>query len=518
MTADHITAFAQSKPDQPALIQDDLILTWADYDSRRELVARALESDGVAAGDSVALYEVNSVDYFVLLSAVQLIGATAIQLNWRLTAEELRYVLENSDAGTVLVNDAFLPIVDDMVERSTVKRWILIGDSSRPWAQNLNTLLDDVRAALPAQREPVAPGATMIYTGGTTGKPKGVRREAFSPESVDPSVIESMGAWMHAMRLDLPHTHLVTAALYHQGPIGYASMALRAGGAVVVMHKFDPEEALRLIETYRCTSTFMPPVVAKRVLDLPSEVRQKYDTSSLEVFVVTAGPVPQSLKEDILDAFGPVYYEAYSSTETAMSATALTPADVRGHPGSCGRVIAGPRFTIRDAAGQLLPAGQRGLVCCPNQRGAFAGYHKDPELSKEVFLDEFLTVGDVGYLDEDGFLYIVDRTRDMIISGGTNIYSAEIENVLHEHPAVRDVAVFGVPDAEWGERVHVAVQLKPGAALTLAELQAFARQHLAGYKIPRAMSLHDEFPRDAAGKLTKRTLKEPFWREGSARL
>jgi acyl-CoA synthetase (AMP-forming)/AMP-acid ligase II len=515
MPVDHISAYAEAKPDQPALIQDGLILTWADYALRRAHIASALEFAGVAVGDTVALYEVNSVDYFVILSAIQRLGATAVQVNWRLTAEELAYVLENSDASAVIVNDEFLPVVDRVVDRSTIRRWIIVGDDRRPWADNLGQLLDQIRE-LPVVERANAPGATMIYTGGTTGKPKGVKRDAFSPESVDPAVIEAMTAWMRTMKLDLAHTHLVTAALYHQGPIGYANMALAAGGTVVVMRKYEPEEALRLIEKFKCTSTFMPPVVAKRLLDLPAEVRQKYDVSSLEVFVVTAGPVPQKLKEDILDAFGPVYFEAYSSTETATCATALTPQDVRRRPGSCGRVVAGTPFSIRDESGTLLPVGQRGLICCPNHRGAFVGYHKDPELSKEVIFDEFLTVGDIGYLDEDGFLYIVDRGRDMIISGGTNIYSAEIENVLHAHPAIADVAVFGVPDEAWGERVHAAVQLKPGRRLELTELQDFARQRLAGYKVPREMSVHAQFPRDAAGKLTKKPLREPFWRSTPA--
>lgn len=515
MPVDHISSFAETKPDQPALIQDGLTLTWADYASEREQIANALESAGVGPGVAVALYEVNSVHYFVILSAIQRLGATAVQVNWRLTAEELSYVLENSDASVVVVNDEFLPVVDRMVDRSGIDRWIIVGEGRRPWADNLSELVDQVRDAPRVERANTS-GATMIYTGGTTGKPKGVRREAFTPEAVDPAVIEAMTAWMRTMKLDLPHTHLVTAALYHQGPIGYASMALAAGGAVVVMRKYEPEQALRLIEKFRCTSTFMPPVVAKRLLDLPTAVRQRYDVSSLEVFVVTAGPVPQKLKEDILDAFGPVYYEAYSSTETATCATALTPQDVRRRPGSCGKVVAGTPFSIRDHSGSVLPPGQRGLICCPNHRGTFVGYHKDPELSKEVIVDDFLTVGDVGYLDEDGFLYIVDRERDMIISGGTNIYSAEIENVLHAHPAIADVAVFGVPDEAWGERVHVAVQLKPGHRLELAELQDFARERLAGYKVPREMSLHAQFPRDAAGKLTKKPLREPFWRSSSA--
>jgi long-chain acyl-CoA synthetase len=509
---DHVSTFAESKPDEPALIQDDLVLTWAQYASRRDLIARGLQASGVSPGDSVAIYEVNSVDFLVVLNAVQAIGATGIPVNWRLSAEEVLYVLDNSDAVAAFVNESNLPLVDEIVEQSAVRQWIVLGDGTRPWAEHVDDLLARGHDA-PVLTGDAAPGATMMYTGGTTGRPKGVRRQAFSDGTVDTSVLEAMGAWTHTMRLDLAHTHLVTAALYHQGPVGYATLALVAGGTAVIMRKFDPEEALRLIEQHRCTSTFMPPVVAKRVLDLPEDVRRKYDTSSLEVMVVTAGPVPQKLKLDILDAFGPVYYEAYSSTETALCATALTPADVRARPGSCGRAVAGAGFTIRDEHGNELPTGERGLICCRNQPGVFDGYHKDPELTKDVIRDEWLTVGDVGYMDDDGFLYIVDRVRDMIISGGTNIYSAEIENVLHEHPAIRDVAVFGVPDEEWGERVHAAVQLKAGESLTLEELQEFARRRLAGYKIPRGLSVHDDFPRDAAGKLAKRRLRAPFWPE-----
>jgi long-chain acyl-CoA synthetase len=507
--ADKFDSYAASRPEQPALIQDDRSVTWAQWARRRDIIARGLQQCGVGAGDAVALYETNSIEYFIVLSAIQATGATAIQVNWRLTAEVVLYVLDNSDAVAAFVSERFVSVIDDLVNRSRIGVWVLIGDATRPWAQTLEDLEEKATSAPPLRPVDV-PGATMIYTGGTTGRPKGVMRPAMTPANVDTKVIEAIVAFVHTMRLDLPHTHLVTSALYHAGPMGYATLALNAGGTAVIMDRFDAEEAYRLIATHRCTSTFMPPVVAKRMLDVPEEVRRKYDVSSLEVFVVTAGPVPQQLKEDILDRFGAVYYEAYSSTETGLCATALTPADVRARPGSCGRVVAGESFTIRDERGDELPCGEPGLVCVPNRRGVFTGYHKDPELSKEVILNDWLTVGDIGYMDDDGFLYIVDRARDMIISGGTNIYSAEIENVLHGHPALSDVAVFGVPDDDWGERVHVAVQLKPGASVTLEEVQQFCRPRLAGYKIPRELSLHTEFPRDAAGKLMKRILREQF--------
>jgi long-chain acyl-CoA synthetase len=504
---DFVDTYASARPDDVALIDPDGTLTWGELAERRELVARGLRDAGIAPGETVALYETNSTEYFVLLGAVQRIGATAVQVNWRSAPDEVRHVLDDSGAVAVLVHESFLPVVDDVVDHVAIRNWWIRGDAVRPWAGAVEDLV-----AAGAGAEPVDPsielGASMLYTGGTTGRPKGVRRPAMTPQTLDPSIAEDVGAFMHTMHLDLPHVHLVTAALYHAGPMGYATMALAAGGKAVIMRKFDAETAYALIEEHGCTSTFMPPVIAKRMLDVPAEVRAKYDVSSMDVFLVTAGPVPQKLKEDILDAFGPVYYEAYGTTETSYYATALTPADVRGHKSSCGRVVAGPNFTIRDEHGEL-PVGEVGLVCWPYAPTAFPGYHNDDEMTRSVFIEDgWITVGDVGRTDEEGFLYIVDRARDMIISGGSNIYSAEIEGVLHEHPAIADVAVFGVPDEEWGERVHAALQLHTGTELSLEDLQAFARTKLAGYKVPRQLSLHDTFPRDAAGKLAKRSLRD----------
>ena len=495
---DYVDAYAESKPDAPALIQDDRVLTWAQYASRRDLIARGLQASGVSSGDSVAVYEVNSVDYFVVMNAVQAIGATAIPVNWRLSADEVLYVLDNSDSVAAFVNESYLPLVDAIVDRSSVRQWIVLGDETRPWADNVDELIArggrraDLGGGSGTGRDDDVHGRNDGEAQG--GPSAGVRRRHHrhlggrGDGGLGPHDATRSPAHPPRNRRALP-----------PGAGRLRDARPPPGGTAVIMRKFDPEAALRLIEKHRCTSTFMPPVVAKRVLDLPEDVRKKYDTSSLEVVVVTAGPVPQKLKEDILDTFGPVYYEGYTATETALCATALTPADVRARPGSCGRTVAGAGFTIRDDDGNEVARGERGLVCCPNQPGVFDGYHKDPELSKDVIRDEWLTVGDVGYMDADGFLYIVDRVRDMIISGGTNIYSAEIENVLHEHPAIRDVAVFGVPDDEWGERVHAAVQLKAGKGITLEELQEFARRRLAGYKIPRELSVHEEFPRTRPG-------------------
>ena len=281
-------------------------------------------------------------------------------------------------------------------------------------------------------------------------------------------------------------------------------------GAVVVMPRFDPEEALRLIARHRCTSTFMAPTLVQRVVDLPEAVRARYDVASLRVLVVAAAPCPMRVKEAALACFGPVLWEFYGSTELSIN-TVLRPEDVLRKPGSCGRAAPGVELAILDDAGRPVPPGTPGELYVRRFGGMFDGYYKDAAATREAERGEWATVGDVAYVDAEGFVYICDRKRDMIISGGVNIYPAEVEDVLHRHPAVADVAVFGVPDDEWGERVHAAVRLREGATLAAPEVVDFARRHLAGYKVPREVSFHADFPRDTAGKLLKRLLRDPYW-------
>jgi acyl-CoA synthetase (AMP-forming)/AMP-acid ligase II len=342
----------------------------------------------------------------------------------------------------------------------------------------------------------------MIYTGGTTGRPKGAIRGA-----VDPQVTMR---FLEALDLAEPHVHLAAGPLYHSAPGSFAMTTQMFGGTVVVMKKFDPEEALRLIQTHRCTSTFMAPTLVKRIVDLPEATRARYDVSSMRVLVVAAAPCPMRVKEQAMEYFGPALYEFYGSTELSVN-TILRPEDVLRKPGSCGRAAPGIELAILDDDGTPLPMGEPGELYIRRYPGVFDGYYRNPQATQETQRGDWLSVGDVAYVDAEGFYYICDRKRDMIISGGVNIYPAEIEDALHRHPQVEDVAVFGVPDDEWGERVHAAVQPRSGAALTADDVIAFARRHLADYKAPREVSFHSGFPRDAAGKLIKRVLREPYW-------
>src|SRR5207244_722447 len=326
-----------------------------------------------------------------------------------------------------------------------------------------------------------------IYTGGTTGRPKGALRTA-----TDPTVARR---YMELFGLAEPHVHLVAGPLYHSAPGSFAQFTHAFGGTVVVMRKFDPEDALRAIERHRCTSTFMAPTLVKRIVDLPASVRARYDVSSMRALVVAAAPCPMRVKEEALRYFGPVLYEFYGSTELGIN-TVLLPEEVLRKPGSCGRAAPGLELAILDDDGGPAPPGTPGELYVRRFPGMFDGYYKDPGATRDAQRGEWASVGDVAYVDAEGFVFICDRKRDMIISAGVNIYPAEIEDALHRHPDIQDVAVFGVPDDDWGERVHAAVQLQPGARLTAEEVMAFARRHVAGYKVPREVSFHEDFPRD----------------------
>jgi acyl-CoA synthetase (AMP-forming)/AMP-acid ligase II len=508
---DAIAIHAASKPDATALIEGDRSLTWGQYAPQRNRLAHGLRGLGVEPGQRVVLWAPNSIEYLLGGAAAGAAGCVAVPMNHRLTAGEAAYVLDDSDAVAAFVGDPYLAVADEVRRAGTapgVQHWILTGEERRPWA----THIEDLVAA--GRPEPVVLdagdggglGGSMAYTAGTTGKPKGALRT-----SIDPSVALR---WLNAMDLaDPDHVHLVAGPLYHSAPAAFAYLTQVMGGTCVIMPKFAAEEALRLIETHRITSTFMAPILLKRILALPKEVRARYDVSSMRSLVVGGAPCPNPVKEDALAYFGPVLYEFYGSSELGIN-TVLAPADVLRKPGSCGQPV-GVEVAILDDDGEAVPAGEPGTLYVRRYGGMFDHYHKKPEAMAEAARGEWVSVGDVAYVDDEGFVYICDRKRDMIISGAVNIYPAEIEDVLHRHPAVADVAVFGVPDEEWGERVHAAVQLEAGETLTAAELRAFAREHMADYKVPREISFHDDFPRDSAGKLVKRLLRDPYW-EGHA--
>jgi fatty-acyl-CoA synthase/long-chain acyl-CoA synthetase len=497
---DLVAAHAAKHPERAAVIEADRTLTWAEYLQTRNRLANALAARGIGAGQHVVVYAHNSVENLVAGAALRALGAIPVPMNHRLTAEEVAYILDNSDATAAFVGDAFLPMAERVRGGARVERWITLGAERRPWAEALDDLLSRASDAPPA---PAAVGGSMVYTAGTTGKPKGALRRVTDPAVILPRLAE-------LDCLDPAHVHLVAGPLYHSAPGGFALYAHLVGNTVVVMRKFDPEDALRLIARHRCTTTFMAPTLLKRIVDLPADVRARYDVSSMRSLVVAAAPCPMRVKEQALAMFGPVLYEFYGSTELGVN-TILRPEDVLRKPGSCGRAVSGVELAILDDDGRPVAPGTPGELFVRRHGGVFDEYYRNPAATAQTARGEWMSVGDVAWMDPEGFVYICDRKRDMIISGGVNIYPAEIEDALHRHPAVEDVAVFGVPDAEWGERVHAAVQLRPGMSVSDREVMDFCRAHLADYKTPREVSFHHDFPRDTAGKLVKRLLREPHW-------
>ena len=500
---DFVSLHAQSKPDAVAQIEDDRRLTWRELLSRRNRVAGALAKLGVGRGEHVIVYAPNSLECLLASAATRAANAVPVPMNHRLVAEEVSYILENSDAVAAFVDGPYVAIADEVRHRAEkIRHWILLSGERSSWATSLDELLE--QDAEPPPADPAQGlGGSMIYTGGTTGRPKGALRAA--------SDVQVTLSYMRALdMIHDPQVHLVAGPLYHSAPGSFALFSAVIGGTVVVMRRFDPERALHLIQTHRVTSTFMAPALVKRIVDLPESVRARYDVSSMRSLVVAAAPCPMRVKEEALRYFGPCFYEFYGSTELGIN-TILRPEDVLKKPGSCGRAAPGLEIALLDDDGNPVPEGEPGELYVRRFGGMYDEYYKNPDATRQTRRGDWYSVGDVARVDADGFYTLCDRKRDMIISAGVNIYPAEIEDALHRHPAVDDVAVFGVPDDDWGERVHAAVRLRTGHTLTADELTAFARRHLADYKVPREVSFPEDFPRDSAGKLVKRLLRDAYW-------
>jgi acyl-CoA synthetase (AMP-forming)/AMP-acid ligase II len=508
---DVIATHAAAKPDAVALVEGERRWTWREYLERRNRLASSLGRLGVKSSEHAVVYAQNSLEVLLATAAARAIGAAPVMMNHRLVADEVLYILDDSDAAVVFAGDAFVPTIEQGRGRTrTVRRWVLLEEERRDWADGLGDLLAAGRDEMPVVDAAQGLGGSMIYTGGTTGRPKGAFRRA-----TDPSITLT---YMKALDMvHEGHVHLVAGPLHHSAPSGFALFAQLVGATVVVMRKFDAEQALALIERHRVTSTFMAPTLVKRIVDLPDAVKQRHDVSSMRALVVAGAPCPMRVKEQAMEYLGPVLFEFYGSTELSIN-TILRPEDVLRRPGSCGRAAPGVELALLDADGHPVPDGQPGELHVRRFPGTFEGYWKNERATREMERGEWLSVGDVAWRDAEGFVYICDRKRDMIISGGVNIYPAEIEDVLHRHPDIEDVAVFGVPDDEWGERVHAAVQPRAGVRLDAEDVRRFARERMADYKVPRAVSFHADFPRDAAGKLIKRVLRDPHWAGRGARI
>jgi long-chain acyl-CoA synthetase len=497
-------------------------LTTAELMARAAQAASGFESLGVKAGDGVALYVRNDFAFFEASTAAAMLGAYPVAVNWHYTADEANYLLEDSGVKVLVIHaDLLAPIRAAVPAGVTVlvvptpeeirsvyglsDATCAIGDGALVW--------DDWRAGFaPRQGPPTQMPTAIIYTSGTTGRPKGVRRPMATPaegEAIGRMLALSYGFGPY---LETPEK-IVTAVvgpIYHSAPNGHASYAFRIGANIAIMTRFDPEGLLALIEARRITHLNMVPIMFNRLLKLPAEVRGKYDLSSLKFVAHAAAPVSPPIKRAMIEWWGPVINEYYGSTEMG-NVTFCTAEEWLAHPGTVGRPMPGSEVRVVDADGNTLPPRGVGEVIGRTPGLPDFTYQNDHAKRLRMEKQGLITPGDVGYFDEDGFLYLCDRMNDMIISGGVNIYPAEIEAELHKMPEVADCAVFGIPDDEFGESVCAVVQPQPGATIGESDVKAYLRAHVAGFKVPRTVAFSDTLPREDSGKIFKRKLREPYW-------
>jgi long-chain acyl-CoA synthetase len=504
----------------------------ADLNIRIARAAAGLESLGVGAGDGVAIYLRNDFPFFEASGAAGALGAYAVAVNWHYTIDEARYLFEDSAAKVVVIHaDLLGPVrraIPDGVKVLVVPTppeiqtayGLADGDCAVPEGLTDWNLWRD--AFDPRTAPPLAAPNAIIYTSGTTGRPKGVKRPALDAEhqaAVTRMLAQSYGFTDYLDPASGRSTaEIVTAVvgpIYHSAPNAHANFAFRNGANVILTPRFDAEALLRLIEARRITHLNMVPIMFNRLLKLPEAVRARYDVSSLRFVAHAAAPVSPPIKRAMIEWWGPVINEYYGSTEMG-NVTFCTAGEWLAHPGTVGRRMPGALVRVVDTDGNDAPPGTPGEVIGRQPGMGEFTYQNDPAKRRAMEKQGLITPGDIGYFDADGFLYLCDRANDMIISGGVNIYPAEIEAHLHKMPQVADCAVFGIPDEDYGEAICAVVQPQPGAAPTEADVKAFLRLHVAGYKVPKRVDFAADLPREDSGKIFKRKLRAPYW-EGAGR-
>jgi acyl-CoA synthetase (AMP-forming)/AMP-acid ligase II len=501
-----------TEPDKTAIVMDASTerTSYAQLEERSVRLANALRARGLRRGDVVAIMSENHIRYFEAYWAAIRSGLYITPINRHLKAGEISYQLSDSGAAALVASHAFAAMAAGALAQAPGVRVRLMWDGVADGFESYEAALN---AASPVQSEPMPLGEAMVYSSGTTGRPKGIARPLRDIDLASPEHAGTGALARLILRMSEKSVYLCPAPLYHSAGLIWSAGVHELGATLVVMEKFDPGRLLALIERERVTHVQVVPTMLVRVLKLGREVRDQYDLSSLECVVTAAAPCPADVKRQMIDWLGPIVDEYYAMTE-GSGLTFISARDWLAHPGSVGKPITGVPH-VCDELGADLPAGEPGLVYFEQPTAPFE-YHGDPEKtrnSRHPDHQNWTAVGDVGYLDEEGYLYLTDRQSFMIISGGVNIYPAEIEDALVMHPAVLDVAVFGVPDPEMGEFVQAVVQIMPGftAGAELAEeLRDYVRGRVASYKVPRRVDFLDELPRLPTGKLAKAALRAQF--------
>jgi long-chain acyl-CoA synthetase len=493
-----------------------------DINRRISQAAAGFQSIGIAAGDGVALCLRNDIPFFEAGMGAGQIGAYPVAVNWHYTLDEFRYLMVDSGAKALVIHADLLALLWEAIPDGVTVLAVPVPEEVRTaygLGKDAVEIPQDVlnwetwrESFVPRGAPPADIPSTIIYTSGTTGRPKGVERGQLTPEQAAAFAAMLARSYGFAALLDNP-LEIVTAVVgpvYHSAPNAHANFSFKTGANIVVTPRFDPEGLLQLIEKRRITHLNMVPIMFNRLLKLPDEVRRKYDLSSLRFVAHAAAPCAPDVKRAMIEWWGPIINEYYGTTEIA-NVTFCTATEWLAHPGTVGRVTADADVRILDAAGHEVPRGTIGHVAARIPGIGDFTYHGDDAKRRAAEKSGLISPGDIGYLDQDNFLFLCDRANDMIISGGVNIYPAEIEAQLYVMPKLADCAVFGIPDEEYGESVCAVVQPQPGAELTEADVLNFLTGKIASYKMPRRVEFESNLPREDSGKIFKRKLRQPYW-------
>lgn len=492
--------------DEAALVWSGGSISWIEFERRVRRIANGLAARGLGPGDRVSVMAGNVPHYVELIVGCMRAGVMMVPINWHLAIPEAEYILSDCGARMAFADIENAATLRAAAERAGVDSVLVFGEDYEAWRD------------AQADSEPAndLAGGPMFYTSGTTGRPKGVWRPTYQIPAR-----QAWDNWREAGAMwgfDGPGNHLIATPIYHAAPYACIAFALAHGQTVVVQAKFEAERFLADVEAHAINTAHIVPTQMIRLLRLPEAIKARHDLSSLTQIFHGAAPCPPWVKRGMIEWFGPVIIEYFASSEGTGPVIA-TSEDWLRKPGTVGRCPKEIEISVVGENGEDLPAGEVGTFYFRHVGRPPPDYHNAPEKTAESRLpDGRFTVGDVGWIDGDGYVFLADRKIDMIISGGSNIYPAEVEAALSAHPEVADCAVFGVPDPEWGEQVKAAVQLAEGVDLDQDALIAWCRDRIAAYKCPKSIDLLDSLPREASGKLKKRLLREPYWRDQGARI
>ncbi len=478
--------------------------TFAELLDRSHRFASLLRHDaGLEPGGHISLLMGNRVEVIELLLGAVLAGQWVTPINWHLAEEEIDYVVGNSDCSVLISDDQYAPIAQKVTSERPKTKVIQVGEE-------LDRLLDGIRPR-PLDLEAPA-GGNMIYTSGTTGRPKGVKRAPAA--SVGAALVHhtQMGT---AVGLDGSGPHLITGPMYHAAPLMFSVYDNANGAPILIMPQWNESQALDLLMQREVAHAHFVPTMFVRLLRLPESERRAFSAPALQLALHGAAPISVSVKQRMIDWWGPVLVEYWGGTEGGVN-TLIDSREWLAHPGTVGRALPAFEVFAVGGRGERLDSGEIGdLYCRSSVSDRPFEYHGDEEKTQGAYLEPgVFTIGDIGFIDDEGYVHLADRRSNMIISGGVNIYPAEIEQVIQDHPAVGDVGVFGIPDDDWGESVKAAIELREGYQVSSeleAEILDYARARLAGYKVPRSIDFEDSLPRHPSGKLYIRRLRDRYW-------